>query len=254
MLSAAQIILSFAFLVSVKTNSFFLTTDYLQNGYFITSQNSLKKIDSTGNVLFTYNQNKYGKLKFADATDPLKIVLSYPEYGTVVILDNTLSEIGVIPLRQIGILSSSAVCFSSRDNNIWIFDEQDYKLKKVDNNYNIILESSDMFSLIGQAIHPVFMMERDQYLYLSDPNVGIIVFDVYGTYYQTLPFKNIQKFQVRNSQIFYRQGYNLHSYHLKTLEEKDIALPDTTGVLDVRIEQNRLYLLQKDSLNIYTYQ
>lgn len=249
-----QTILTFIFLSTVATRGTYLTTDYLQNAYLVTSsQNTLEKIDSLGNLLYTYNQNLYGKLKFADATNPLKIVLAYPEYGTVVMLDNTLSEIGVVSLRKIGILSFSVVCFSSRDNNIWVFDDQDYKLKKVDKNSNIILESSDMFSLIGEAIHPVYMQEQDQFLYLTDPKIGIIIFDVYGTYYQTLPFKDIKKFQVRSNQIFYQEHGHLHSYHLKTLQQTDLPLPDSSEVKDIRIEQNRLYLLSENALNIYRY-
>lgn len=253
MLPIVQVIISFVLLTSVEADATFLTTDYLQNGYFITAHNEFQKIDSSGNLLATYNQNRFGKLHFADATNPMKLILSYPEYGTVVMLDNTLSEVSVLSLRMINIQSYTATCFSSIDNNIWVFDDQDYKLKKIDKNNNIIIESGDMFSLVGKAIHPVYMQERDQYVYLSDPSEGIVVFDVYATYYQTLPFRNIQKFQVRNNQLFFYQANALHSYHLKTLEEKDIVLPDSIGVMDVRIEKSRLYVLREDSLDIYTY-
>lgn len=253
MLPILQVIINFVLLTSVKTDATFLTTDYLQNGYYITSGNELQKVDSSGNLLASYNQNRYGKLEFADATNPLKLVLSYPGYGTVVMLDNTLSEVSALSLRKINIQSYSATCFSSLDNNIWVFDDQDYKLKKIDKNNNIIVESGDMFSLVGKAIQPVFMQENDQYVYLSDPSEGIVVFDVYGTYYQTLPFKNIEKFQVRSDQLFFREGNTLHAYHIKTLESRDIALPDSTAIKDVRIEKNRLYVLRENSLDIYSY-
>ena len=253
MVTVSQVIISFIIVTSIATNAIFLTTDYLGNSYYITEANSLEKIDSAGTLLFTYNQNLYGKLQFVDASNPLKIILSYPDYGTLVIVDNTLSEIGTISLRQNNILSYRAVCFSPVDNNIWIFDEQDFKLKKFDRNNNTLIESSDMFSLIGKAIQPLCMQEHNQYLYLSDPSEGIIVFDIYGTYYQTLPFKGISKFQVRNDQLFYRHENTLRSYHLTTLEEKEIPLPDSTEVIDARIEKNRLYLLTKNDLKIYKY-
>ncbi|MEO6169300.1 MAG: hypothetical protein ABIO46_02145 [Chitinophagales bacterium] len=253
MLPILQVIINFVLLTSVKTDATFLTTDYLQNGYYITSNNELQKVDTSGNLLATYNQNRYGKLQFTDATNPMKLVLSYPDYGTVVIIDNTLSEVSALSLRKINIQSYSATCFSSLDNNIWVFDDQDYKLKKIDKNNNIIVESGDMFSLIGKAIQPVFMQENDQYVYLSDPAEGIVIFDVYGTYYQTLPFKNIQKFHVRSDQLFFRESNTLHSYHIKTLEYRDIALPDSSDVKDVRIEKNRLYVLRQNSLDFYSY-
>src|SRR4026208_887268 len=100
--AVAPAILTWILLTSLNVDATFLTSDYLQNAYVITSQNSLVKIDSVGNILFTYNQNRFGQLEFADATNPLKLVLSYPDYQTVVMLDNTLSEVGTISLKQLG--------------------------------------------------------------------------------------------------------------------------------------------------------
>ncbi len=253
MVSLLPILINFILLTSVKTNATFLTTDYLQNGYYITTDNQFCKTDSSGNILAIYNQNRYGKLEFADATNPMKLVLSYPSYGTIVFLDNKLTEISTVSLRKINIQSFSAACFSSLDNNLWVFDDQDYKLKKIDRNNDIVIESGDLFSLVGKALHPVFMQEQDQYVYLTDPAEGIIVFDIYGTYYQTLPFTGIPKFQVRSDQLFYRESNRLHVYHLKTLETKYIELPGTLDIRDARIEKNRLYLLHENSLDIYSY-
>lgn len=253
MSAVAQVILNWVLLTSLNVNAAFLTTDYLQNAYVITSQNSLVKIDSVGNILFHYNQNRFGQLKFADATNPLKLVLSYPDYQTVVMLDNTLSEVGTISLKQLGIYNYHALCFSSRDNNFWVFDENDFKLKKIDRSSNVILESSDMFQQLGYAIHPVYMQEQNQYLFLSDTSRGILIFDIYGVYYETLPFKNILKFQVRDDEIFFREGNQLHSFQMKSLAEKNISLPETINVLDARVENHRLYLLRADSLKFYKF-
>jgi hypothetical protein len=253
MQAIAQVILNWILLTSLNVNATFLTTDNLQNAYVITSENSLVKIDSVGNILFKYNQNRFGQLKFADATNPLKLVLSYPDYQTVVMLDNTLSEVGTISLKQLGIYNYHSLCFSPRDNNFWVFDENDFKLKKIDRNSNIILESSDMFQQLGYAIHPVYMQEENQYLFLSDTTLGIFVFDVYGIYYETLPFKNVLKFQVRDDQIFFREENHLHSFQMKTLAEKNISLPEENAVLDARMENRRLYLLEKDSLKFYKF-
>ena len=253
MLPITQIVLKWILLTSLSVNATFLSTDYLQNAYVITSKNSLAKIDSTGSILFTYNQNRYGQLKFVDATNPLKLILSYPDYGTVVMLDNTLSEVGIISLKPLGIGDYHALCFSSRDNNFWVFDENVFKLKKIDRNGNVILESSDMFQQLGFAIHPVYMQEENQLLFLSDTSLGILVFDVYGVYYSTLPFKNILKFQVRDDEIFFREENQLHFYQLNTLAEKKIRLPDSTGILDARMESNRLYLLSDSLLKIYSF-
>ncbi|MBA3647059.1 MAG: hypothetical protein H0W62_00670 [Chitinophagales bacterium] len=253
MLPAVNVILSFIFLISVKIDASFITTDYLQNAYLISGNSSLVKMDSAGNILFTYNQNLYGSLRSVDATDPLKIILTYPDYGTIVMVDNTLSELSVMRLRQIGILNFNVACVASRDNSVWVFDEQDYKLKKIDRNNAISLESSDMFSLIGKAVHPSYMRERDQYVYITDPDIGILIFDNYGIYKETLPFKNITKFQVRNDQVLFRVQNALHTYQVTTIMEQKITLPDSIDIMDISIERNRLYLLKKDELKLFKF-
>lgn len=247
-----QITLNWILIAALNVNAIFLTTDYLQNAYLITAGNSLVKIDSTGQTLFNYNQNRFGQLKLVDATNPLKLILSYPDYGTVMMLDNTLSEMGSISLKPLGIIDYHALCFSPRDNNIWVFDENDFKLKKIDRNGLVTLESTDMFQQLGYAIHPVFMQEENQHLFLSDTSLGILLFDVYGVYYETLPFKNITEFQVRDDRIFFRQDYRMRSYHMKSLEEKYYSLPDTS-LLSVRLENNRLYELKPDTLKLYHF-
>jgi len=253
MISVAQIVINWMFLLSLSIESAFITTDDLQNVYVITAENSLVKFDSTGRKQFVYNQNRFGQLEFVDATNPLKLVLSYPDFGTVVMLDNTLSEVGVVLLKQFGVYNYATVCFSSRDNNFWVYDEDDYKLKKLDRNGNIIITSTDMIMQLGEVVHPAYMQEANQYLYVSDTSKGILVFDLYGVYFETLPFKNIKKFEVKGDRIFFKEGDHLHSYQMKTLEEKLIALPATNDFIDVRLESNRLYLLSKSELSFYRY-
>ena len=253
MIEIAPAVIKWILLVSVNFNASFLTSDYLLNTYLITDDNALIKADSSGNQLFMYQQNRFGALQFVDATNPLKLILSYPDYGTIVMVDNTLSELGVISLKELGIFNFRAVCFSSRDNNFWVFDEQDYKIKKIDNNGNISVESTDMFQQLNYAIHPVYMQEREQYLYLSDPAHGIFVFDIYGVYYELLPFPDVMKFQIRKDQLFFQKSDTLYSYDLKTLQEKQVLLPTAGEIRDVSIEGNRVYLLTDTSLNVYSF-
>lgn len=249
-----QIIINWILLISVDANAVFITSDRLQQVYVITDQNTLVKYDSTGKRLFTYNQTRFGQLRSVDASNPMKVICSYPDYGNVVMLDNTLSEVGVISLKLLGISNYKTLCFSPRDNNFWVYDEDAYKLKKVDRNGNIILESTDMVLQLGETIHPVYMQEENELLFASDTARGVFVFDLHGVYYETLPFKGVQKFQVRGDRLFFPEWNSLHSYQLKTLEEKLITLPDIDRLQDVRLENNRLYLCStRGELEIYRY-
>jgi len=235
---------------ATATHAPVFTTDNLRNVYLITGDNDVSKFNPDGEKIFTYSEKKYGKLAFIDASNPLKVLLFFPEFSVIVAVDNTLSVTGTYDLKSINIPWVSAIGLAI-DNNIWIYDEQDFRLKKIDETLNLIHQSEDLSNYLNISLNPNFLMERNNWLYLNDPSHGIFVFDIYGSYYKTIPLKKLKNFQILGDQLIYKQDEQYKSYHLKTLEEKIIQLPDSTATRQVRIEKDRLYLLKEKQLELY---
>lgn len=80
--------------------------------------------------------------------NPLKILVYYKNYTSVVVLDRFLTQRNSINFRKQSIFSVKAIA-TSYDNNIWIFDEQDYKLKKIDETGKLLLESPEYEAIAG---------------------------------------------------------------------------------------------------------
>lgn len=247
-----NIALKFYLITTLNVSGAFITSDNLNNLYVVTADNSLVKFDSTGKKLFTYNTKKYGQLKFADATNPLKLLLYFPDFTTVVFLDNTLSELSVKNLKQSGIIQPVCVALAS-DNNLWVYDAMDLKLKKLDQNFNVLVESGDMLSTVHDLPEPNLLLERDNFIFLNDPAKGVFVFDNYSTYSHLIPIKGLKDFQVFDEKILYQKDNVIHSYDVQTLSSRTIPLPDSSGVLQSSIEKNRLYLLKKNEVVLYRY-
>ncbi len=238
---------------SIKVKAHFLTTDNLRNAYLVNNQNQLLKYSPEGQLLFTYNSKRYGTIGFVDARNPFKLRLSYPEFATIVTLDKLLAETHIMNLLELGIPRLGPICTSS-DNQIWIYDEQELKLKKIDQFLNVILESDPLFTILSaEDIHPNFMVERNNWVYMNEPNIGILVFDIFGTYAKTLPIKGLSQFQVRQDQLIYFQDGVCHFYHLKTLQQGHIPLPDVEGLKSISVEKDRLFLLSENHLDLYAY-
>ncbi|MDD1475334.1 hypothetical protein MEO41_29325, partial [Dolichospermum sp. ST_sed4] len=73
-----------------------------------------------------------GNIGFVDASDPLKILLFYRDFGQIRFLDNSLSPQGnTILLDNIGFGSSTMVC-SSDQNGIWLYEPVSFKLTRLD--------------------------------------------------------------------------------------------------------------------------
>jgi hypothetical protein len=97
------------------------------------------------------------------------------------------------------------------------------------------------------------MVERDNKVYLNDPAIGVLVFDIFGSYEKTIPVKGLKKFQILQDQIVYFENNQLSSYNSFTLEKKALSLPDTASVTWAVLEKSRLGIMKPERLDFYKY-
>ena len=141
----------FRFLKKIEYPISSFTVDNLGELYIINTDNQLKKYDENGDSIGVFNQvTKYGKLSYVEAQNPWKVILFYKNYSTIVLLDKYLNVLSSINLRKQNIFQVNALT-TSYDNNIWLYDEQDNKLKKIDDSGNTIFESID-FRLLFDSV------------------------------------------------------------------------------------------------------
>jgi hypothetical protein len=91
-----------------------------------------------------------------------------------------LANRSTIDLRKQDIFQVEAVCLSY-DNKIWLYDEFEHKLKKIDEDGKLLFATTDFRQLFDEAFSFTSICDQDGYLYLYDKNKGVYVFDYYGT-------------------------------------------------------------------------
>lgn len=247
--------LSFKLQTELDVAAKYFTTDKLQNIYVVNKRNDLIKYNSKGEVLFEFNNNFMGTLGLVDATDPFNILLYYPEYLTIVSLDRTLSKTGQFNLYELDVALVKAVGMSN-DNNVWIYDPATFKLKKINRAGTVLVESDNVTAIVNAdtEVDPNFILERENWVYVNVPAEGILVFDNFGQFAKTLPFKNLSEFQVMADQIVFIENNQLHLYHQKSLFTKSIALPGEVGDdVQVRIQKDLLFVLEDGKIGVYGF-
>jgi len=227
------------------------TTDNLGNVYVV-SENILLQFDNNGKPLNHYDEKNLGRLVRIDADNPLKLLVFYPDFAQINILNSQLALQSTIQLRAIGIEQPALICNSKIDYGIWVYDRQDFKLKKIDLNLQVIRETANIPQLIGKEINPKFLVEGGKFVLMSDPDVGILFFDQYGTYFKTHPAKNVYYMQATEDELFYVSNGSFYSYNFKTLTEQKIAIPVNDSLSTARVEQHRLYLTANNELKIFS--
>lgn len=239
----------FRLIKSIPANSCYVTTDNLGNSYLL-NNNVLEKYDQEAALLKSYSNKNLGNISSIDASNPLKVLLFYKSFQQIIILDNTLSPSGnSIVLEVLGYNQTTLACLSN-NNGFWIFNQQNSELIRFDMTLHKTQQTGNISQLTGFAVNPNFLMEQYDKVFLNDSLAGILVFDIYGTYNKTIPIKGLRHFQISNNHLIYFKEGKLKSYNMRTMEEGEISLPETS-ILDARSEKEKLYLLKQKSLDIY---
>lgn len=230
-----------------------MEVDILDNIYLVTNGYQLKKIDAQGDSVGVFNDVKrYGNPSYIDVSNPFKILVYYKNYSTAVILDRQLTTRNTINFRKQNIFSVRTIT-TSYDNNIWLFDEQDYKLKKIDDEGKVLVESTGMRLLVDTVPSPTQIIDSDDFVYLYDPQKGLYVFDYYGSLKNNLPFMNWRSISVSKKKLYGFDDVTLYSYELNSLDLKKYPLPSFFKDYEsIKAINGKVYMLTKDGVMIYT--
>lgn len=253
-IAQAQTDTSFQFVRTVTADIVAFTVDNLDNIYMLNSTNQVKKLNSNGDSVAIFNNvKKYGQATLIDVSNPLKVLLYYKDFATIVVLDRFFNVRNTIDLRKQNILQVRAIA-QSYDNKIWVYDELENKLKKLDEDGKLILETPDFRQLFGQAPMPQKIYDQDQYVYLYDSAQAVFVFDYYGALKNKILITGWQNFKVAGKYIFGSKENTLYRYNIRTFQVDEWKMPEELYKSRAfNFTGSRLYALKNDSIDIYSF-
>ncbi len=224
----------------------FIEVDPVGNIYFV-KNDQLKKYNSKGQLLKIYSNKKLGTIFSIDVSNPLKVLLFYKDQSQIIILDSQLSQNAEsIDLIKYNLEQTDLAC-NSLNNGFWLFDRQNIELLRLDASLNKILNTGNLNVLLSKNINPNYIIEKENYLFLNNPEDGILMFDIYGTYYKTIPVSGLKHFQVKDGCIFYYKDKIVHKYDFSKLITDELGIKNST-TKDVYKIENGLLEVFKDSV------
>ena len=251
LVSVAQADSSFRFTKDIKGDIVAFTVDNLDNIYLLNSTNQVKKLNSNGDSVAVFNDvKKFGQASLIDVSNPLKILLYYRDFATIVVLDRLLNVRNTIDLRKQNILQVRAIG-QSYDNKIWVYDEVENKLKKIAEDGTLLQETPDFRQLFGEALTPQKIFDQDQYVYLYDSTKAVFVFDYYGALKNKILISGWQNFKVAGRYIFGSDTARLYRYDIKTFRTDEWNMPEElTQSQSFNFSSSRLYALKNGMIEI----
>jgi hypothetical protein len=238
-------------LKNIPVSASLMEVDELGNAYVVRADNNLLRFDSKGDSTGFFRSVLNGPIGSLDVTNPLRILVYYPSFSKVLVLDRMLAPVAEIDLRRVG-FSAPVVVASSADGNIWVYDPFGVRLRKFDPTGKVLQEGNDLRQELQTVPRPVYLVERERQLYLADTALGILVFDRFGSYVSTFPFTGQRQIQVFGTQIVYRVGDTLKTYDARTIADGKLPLPEAaSGILSASLARDVLFVRRAKVLSVY---
>ena len=227
--------------------------DNLGNIYVLSSGNQLKKISPAGDSLAVYNDvRRYGDVYSIDVTNPLKILLYYREFATIVTVDRFLTIVNTIDLRSLGIFQAKAIGLAY-DNNIWIYDELQAKLKRIHDDGTLVNETTDIRQFVDTVPEPSVIADQSGLVYLYDSARGAYVFDHYGAFQRFIQLPGWEDFSVIEKNLLGRDHHYFFRYQSGNPDIQRQPIPiNYLPAARIIIMPNSIYVLKQTGLEIYS--
>jgi len=245
----AQQIPGLSLVESIAADSDFLTADPLGNLYW-TNREGLTKYEPAGKTYRHYSNPRYGNIHFVDASDPLNVLVYHRDFQHIVWLDRNLAE-KQAPHSAAGILPGfpGAIC-SSAQGGFWVFVPHEMRLQLYNQSFRLQAQSLPFFEALPAFGEPAFITEADGRLYVSEPDAGIAVFDIFGNFIFLIERKEIERFQVQRNHIIWFTEKELIVFDF-VLQEETVFLLTETKIRSGLVRGSRIWVQTGNEIRIY---
>jgi len=249
LLAQAAFAQQFEKIAFIESDVKLFTTDELEKLY-IAQKDVIELYDHDGTFLFRNSGKRFGQISSVDATYSLKPIVFFKEQIEMMVLDNTLSLQGeVVPLDLHGYPQASLVC-ASVQSNYWVYDQLNLELIRLNSQFRKLTSTGRLDQLLNIEPDPNFLIEYNNWVYLSDPLNGVLVFDTYGTYYKTIPLLGLDQLQVRGNNIYFFKDGKFQGYNMVSFEQAELKVPEENAI-HARKEKQRLFVQTDKGIAIY---
>lgn len=227
----------------------FIEVDEQGDLFLVNESKQLIKLNPQLDTLYTFSE-KSAEVEFVAPQNALKILIFNKSLNTIQFLDKTLSpSVDELSLDDADIPLVDAIGMS-KDNNFWIFDQNEQSLKKFNTKMKMISTSGNVMNLTGRNWSPMSLKEIDNKVYVCDSTQGVLEFDFFGSYVRTIDVKVKSNFYcVQNSLWFLKQD-SLVVHDLLLHDERKMELPKK-NVTNFAFYKSQFYLLTQEKLYIY---
>lgn len=228
--------------------------DVLQQVYTLKNSDQIIKYDEHLKEVARYDNRIDGKITLIDVYNPQKIMLYLSAPQKIQFLDNQLAELNTLFLDR-NLYPDVPIVAMSNNNQIWVWDDVEKQLIKVDEKGNELLKSYRMYDYNLSINSPSRIVEKNNKVYLEEEDT-VYVFDNFGKYLSsyTVPSRFTIHYGDHGFRYINDDG-ELVSVTFPLMEESKVGieLKDKLNIVDVLLGTKHAIEVEKDTLYSISY-
>lgn len=173
----------------------YIDLDPLGQLYVLETNGRLRIQNSLNNQNFSFEDSRLGLPDALDVSNPLGPLLYFSDFQTLLLLDRTLHVQSQLDLRSHAKVQQPSSFARSFNDQIWLYDTWDYRLKLVDASGAVVRESLDLRQRLGTQASPSALQVVGELLFVSFSDGRLATFNFMGHFlgWETLAEANQQQ-------------------------------------------------------------
>ncbi|MET2986291.1 hypothetical protein [Aureibaculum conchae] len=226
----------------------FIGVDEFDNIYYIKNNTFYKKDDKK---TLSYSNTQLGKITSIDIKNPLKIILFYNDFNTVILLDNKLNELSNrIDFNEALLSKNISLVAGSSNNNLWIYSLDDNTLQTYNYNTKKVTFTSQSLSFSTADFKAKKLVSSYKNCWLIGKN-SILQFNEYGTSLNEIEVSDVIDVKLFKENLIYLKDNNLH--RLNNDKVTSIALEKEISIESFYINKNEIYIFDGTTIFVFSF-
>ena len=217
--------------------------------YVVTRTGQIQRFDKNGKLSLLYKAQMQPTL--FDPRDGARLFVYYRQDQHYEFLNPSFEPLVAYKIDPAFAIQPWLIC-PSGEYKLWILDEVDHSLKKVDvKSAEVEVEVVADSTLIDDATAFNTMREYQNYVFLLDPARGIFVFNGLGKHIKTLHIPGVESFNFLGEDLYYLRNGSLEFFNLFTGEVRRTKIP--AGYSNALVTDERMILFTPQGMDLFAF-
>jgi hypothetical protein len=228
-----------------------VSIDQSGNIYVADAMGNLFKYTADGKYVVEYSPELPAMITSLEAWHGLRIFLFYRDRQEYTFLNRFLTEQGTFSFNpaSVGFVEAAA---PSADNNVWMFDQSDFSLKKYSLQLREVIVRTPLDLLLDPDDYEIgTIREYQNKVYISDFRAGLLVFDNLGNYLKKIPVQGMRFFSFQGETVYMIRDNKLISINIYSDAHEASPLPVDGSWRFAFRHEGRTYLVSDSEIRIY---